>query len=130
MGKLFSRYILTAMIKRMRFSTFDRLSCSCSGRYSATVGTPPNRLSIVSQLKWLNKSSALFTRVSYESLYVQVKIVYKIPIFKSLYQSSYGGVNLVYCVIRTGNLLCHGLENLIRLGIFMLLISDSLWYNC
>ena len=24
-------------------------------------------------------------------------------------------INLVYCVIRTGNLLCYGLENLIRL---------------
>ena len=38
----------------------------------------------------------------YESLYLRVKIVYKMFLFKSLYKSSCGGVILVYCVIKTG----------------------------
>ena len=46
-------------------------SCSCSRRYSATVGIPPVRWSTVSQLKWLILSTTLFTR--YESFYIQVK---------------------------------------------------------
>ena len=56
---------------------------------------------IVSQLKWLNKSTTLFTLC--ESLYIQVKIVYKMFLLKSLYKSLCEGVNRLYCVTKTGN---------------------------